>query len=259
MKEEVFFESHDEGRISAAVLNRPAKRNAISPPLAKALLGILKNALHDRSHVFLLRSAAENVFCAGFDITYHGTDQEQSGEAAMMACISAIDAATKVTAVFADGFVFGGGCELFLSHDLRLATPKATFRIPPARLGVVYSYLGLSRIVRIIGITAATELLLAARTLTAEEALRVGLVTRIVQDEAEALAYCREVASLAPLSQQAMKAMLKQLAGQIAPPLASDQDWHRMQALRTKADTSEDRREGNRAFAEKREPKFMGR
>lgn len=256
--QEVYFESRDEGRISAAVLNRGAKRNAISPGLAKALLAILDQALADSSHLFLLRSAAENVFCAGFDITYHGTDQEEAGEAALIACVAAIDSAAKVTAAFADGYVFGGGNELFLAADLRLATAKATFRIPPARLGVVYSYSGISRFVRTIGITAATELLLAARTLTAEEALRIGLVTRIVADEAEALAYCRDVAKLAPLSQQAMKAMLKQLAAQIAPPLASDGQWHRMQALRAKADNSEDRREGKRAFSEKREPRFMG-
>ena len=259
MKGEVFFESHDDGRISAAVLNRPAKRNAISPALAAALMAVLENALTDRSHVFLLRSAAPGVFCAGFDINFIGTDQEEAGEAAMSDCIAKIDAAAKVTVAFADGFVFGGGNELFLSADLRLATPRTTFRITPARLGVVYSYRGLSRFVRAMGNTATMEMLLAARMLTAEEALRAGLVTRIVADETAALSYCREVASLAPLSQQAMKAIMKQLAGAVVPDQAPAEAMSRLATLRRAAEQSEDRREGKRAFMEKREPRFVGR
>ncbi len=257
--DEVFFESYDDGRISAAVLNRGAKRNAMSPALSKALQGILDVALNDLSHVFLLRSAVPGAFCAGFDISYIGTDQHHEGERAMSGCFTSIGAAKKVTIAFADGFVFGGGVELYLAADLRLATPRTTFRITPARLGVVYSFHGLSRFVSIMGVTAATELLLAAQTLTADEALRVGLVTRIVPDEAAAMAYCRQVASLAPLAQQAMKAMLKKLAGKIAPPEASEAEWLQLQALRDTADASEDQREGRRAFAEKREPRFTGR
>jgi enoyl-CoA hydratase/carnithine racemase len=259
MNGEVFFESLDGGRISAAVLNRPAKRNAISPAVAAVLMAVLETALADRSHVFLLRSAVPGVFCAGFDINFLGTDHEEAGEAAMSACITKIDAAAKVTVAFADGFVFGGGNELFLSADLRLATPRTTFRITPARLGVVYSYPGLARFFRTMGMTAAAEMLLAARLLTAEEALRVGLVTRIVADEAEALSYCKEVASLAPLSQQAMKAALKQLAATMVPDQAPAEVNSRLAALRKAAEQSEDRNEGKRAFMEKREPHFAGR
>jgi enoyl-CoA hydratase/carnithine racemase len=255
---EVFYESFDEGRISAAVLNRPAKRNAISPEVAAGLMTVLEKVLADRSHVFLLRSAVPGVFCAGFDINFIGTDQEQAGEAAMSACIAKIDAATKVTVAFADGFVFGGGNELFLSADLRLATPRTTFRITPARLGVVYSYRGLARFFRVMGTTATMEMLLAARTMTAEEALRVGLVTRIVADETAALDYCREVASLAPLSQQAMKAALKHLAETMVPDQEPADITSHLATLRKAAEQSNDRLEGKRAFMEKREPRFVG-
>lgn len=259
MKHDVFLESRDDGRISAVVLNRHEKRNAISPTMAKRLLTLLEEAVASESHLLLLRSAAPGVFCAGFDINFIGTDQEEAGEAAMVACIDKIESAAKVTVAYADGFVFGGGNELYLSADLRLATPRTTFRIPPARLGVVYPFRGLARFVRAMGNTAAREMVLTARTLTAEEALRVGLVTRIVPDEEAALAYCQQTASMAPLSQRAMKAILNHItAAQAYDQVPAETKLH-FATLTKAADQSEDRREGKRAFAEKREPRFTGR
>jgi enoyl-CoA hydratase/carnithine racemase len=259
MDPEVLLESLDEGRISAVALNRPAKRNAFSPSLARSFRTVLEQAVDDRSQVLLVRSATPGMFCAGFDISYIGTEQHEPAEADMLGSFAAIQAAGKVTIALADGPVFGGGSELFLSADLRLATPNATFRITPALLGVVYPYQGLSRFVAVLGITAAMELLMTARRIDADEAMRIGLVTRIVEDEAAGLEYCRQVASLAPLSQQAMKAIMKVAADKVAPLEATEAQWRAIQALSAAADASEDQQEGKRAFLEKRAPRFRGR
>jgi enoyl-CoA hydratase/carnithine racemase len=258
MSDEVLFETREDGRLAIASLNRGAKRNSFSPALSAALLKVLGTALTDASHVFLLRSAVPGIFCAGFDISYLDTPEEESGEEAMKACFAAIEGAAKVTVAFANGNVFGGGNELFLSADLRLATPDTVFRITPARLGVVYSLPGLTRFLRAMGLTATMEMLVAAQPMSAEEALRIGLVTRIVPDEEAALAYCRRVAHLAPLAQRAMKASIKRLVQAATPPV-SEAERRQVEALAELAHRSEDRREGKRAFMEKREPIFTGR
>jgi len=257
--DEVFLESLDEGRISAVVLNRPAKRNALSPTLSKAFRALLDRAASDSSHVALVRSAVPGTFCSGFDIGFIGTEQHQEGEEAMLGCFAAIERMRKVTVALADGYVFGGGTQLFLAADIRLATPNASFRITPALLGVVYPYSGLSRFVSVMGITAAMELVMTARKIDADEAMRIGLVTRVVPDEVAGLEYCRQLAGLAPLSQQAMKAVLKLAADKIAPLQATEDEWRTILEAAARADASEDQREGKRAFAEKRTPRFLGR
>ena len=258
-KDEVLVERWDGGRITAIALNRPAKRNAFSPALAKAFRAQLEQAIAEDSNLLLVRSANPGMFCSGFDISFIGTELHGPGEAEMLESFAKLQAARKVTAALADGAVYGGGTELFLSADLRLCTPNATFRITPALLGVVYPYQGLARFISILGITAATELVLTARLVDAAEAMRIGLVTRVVPDEAAGMEYCRQVASLAPLSQQAMKAIMKLAADRMAPLEATEAQWRAIEALAAAADESDDQQEGKRAFLEKRAPKFRGR
>ena len=249
----------DAGKISAIELDRPAKRNAMSLEMSTALRDQLLRADIDDSHVVLLRSAVPGIFCAGLDISYLGTHRVEEAEAAMMSCCTTLQAMRKVTIAYADGSVFGGGCELFLSADLRLATPDARFRITPAVLGVVYPFRGLARLIRYTGITAAMEMILTARVIDAQEAMRIGLVTRVVADTAQAEDYSRETANLAPLAQQAMKAAMKLMADRIAALEATEAQWHALQAMQAAVDGSEDQREGRAAFREKRSPNFRGR
>lgn len=248
-----------DGRIDHLVIDRGAKRNALSPPMLGALRGHLEGARDDASRVVVIRSDVDGVFCAGFDIAYLGTDQEAAGEAALYDCFRELERSPKITVAIADGLVVGGGNELFLCCDLRLATPRTTFRLTPARLSLVYTMEGMARFVRALGPTAAMEMFVAARQLSADEALRVGLVTRIVPDVAAADAYCRELLDNGPLAQQAMKRMIRHLADPQRTVPTDPAALRELDALRRAADTSEDRKEALRAFADKRAPVFRGR
>lgn len=255
---EIRSECHDDGLITSIVLDRGGKKNAFSPAMAAELKRLLDLAQADRSRIVVIRSAVERVFSAGFDISFLGTDQAAAGQQALYDSFAAIETAEKITVAIADGIVMGGGNELFLSCDFRLATEEAVFRLTPARLSLIYSLEGMARFVRAIGPTAAMEMFVAARQLTAAEALRIGLVTRIVRDREEAMTYCRELLSSGPLAQRAMKQMIRQLADWRACIPADPAIVDRFEALRQAADRSADRKEAIKAFAEKRTPIFRG-
>jgi len=256
---ELILRRSAEGQIDNIVLNRGNKRNALSPPLLDAMRGHLETARHDASRIVVIRSDVENVFCAGFDIAYLGTGEEARGQAALYGCLHDIEQAPKITVAIADGIVVGGGNELFLCCDLRLATPRTSFRLTPARLGLVYSLEGMARFVRALGPTAAMEMFVAARQLSAEEALRIGLVTRIVADTASADAYCQELLANGPLAQTAMKRMIRVLADPQRGVPSDPAVLREIEQLRHEAAVSDDRKEALRAFSEKRPPVFTGR
>jgi enoyl-CoA hydratase len=154
-----------------------------------------------------------------------------------------------------NGIAAGGGCELALACHIRIAAPNASFSLPETKLGIIPGYGGTQRLAREIGEGRALEMMLTARSVNAEEALRVGLINRITSRDvlAEAEALAKEIASLAPL---ALRACLEAVTRGLALPIAEGL------ALETKLFASlfatGDVKEGTRAFLEKRLPVFKG-
>ncbi|HZI20432.1 MAG TPA: enoyl-CoA hydratase-related protein [Pyrinomonadaceae bacterium] len=258
MSEQVTYS--EDGRIARVRLERPERRNALTRAMLERL-GDIFAAVRSRADLrAVVLSAAGPTFCAGTDISeLDGTDEEgarRKAELGQEVCEAVELCGTPVVAAVR-GAAAGGGCELALACHLRVAATDALFTLPETRLGVVPAYGGTQRLPRAIGSARALAVMLAGEGVGAEEALRLGLVNRVVvpeETEAEAESLARAVAEAgAPL---AARACLEAVTRGARLPL---EDGLRLEAeLFARLFTTADVREGTRAFLEKRPPQFRG-
>jgi enoyl-CoA hydratase/carnithine racemase len=158
-----------------------------------------------------------------------------------------------------NGHCLGGGLELAITCDLRICASSAQLGMPPAKLGLIYGHTGLRKFLDTIGLARTKELFLTGRNLGATRAERIGLVNEVVDDDRlghEAVQLAAAIAANAPLSMRGNKHAIDLLN---ACPILSDQQEAGLIALRESCFSSEDLREGIRAFAEKRRPEWTGR
>lgn len=256
---EIRIESIADGLISRILIERPAKRNAMSPAMLEQFIECVDAATSNTSRVIVVQSPIPGVFSAGADIAYLGTPDDARGEELLQALSLSLQQTPKVTIAVSDGLTIGAGLVIFLSCDIRLATSKSVFRMPPVRLARVYEFEGTKRFVRTIGLTAATEMLVTARQYNLDEAQECHLVTRSVSGSDEALAYCIETAQLPPLAQQATKTSLYFLGKDLTGEDLDEAALNKIEESTRLAQGSEDSREALRAFHEKRPPVFVGR
>ncbi|VVD95486.1 Short-chain-enoyl-CoA hydratase [Pandoraea eparura] len=240
-------------------LNREAKRNALTLALWKRLgatFSQLDANIEVRSIVLTGTGAS---FCAGADISEFNEargDPEQAVvyESAYDDCCDAIAATSKPTIAAINGFCMGGGCNVAMSCDFRIAVPSAEFAIPAARLSIVYGVKGTRRLFNLVGLSNAKHILCSARRFDAERALRIGFVDEVAPDALEsALQFAMELASNAPLTIKGAKYILNSLANTENAISAST-----VNHLMDEAAQSHDYMEGRTAFAEKRPPQFRG-
>lgn len=247
--------------VARLTLENPGKRNALDHEILEALASTIPR-IDARC---LLVTAVGGVFSAGYDIGNLPREQLADEAAALVAhpfstAIAALDAFPHPTVAALNGHAIGGGLELALTCDLRVAAAGARLGMPPARLGLIYSHTGLRRFIDVCGVAATNELFLVGRNVDAERAERMGLVNRLVpaeELERAALDMAMAVAAGAPLSLAGNKRVIRALRAHAAK--LPEEVERELVDLRESCFRSEDFREGVSAFAEKRAPVWRGR
>lgn len=248
------------GRVAVLTINRPDKRNALNGPTRAALIAAL-DALRgdDEIRVVVITGAGDKAFIAGADIgEFEGrTPVDQFRVMKGPSVFDAVDAFPKPVIAMINGFALGGGCELALACDIRIAADSAKLGQPEVNLGIIPGGGGTQRLPRLVGNGNACKLLFTGELIDAVEALRIGLVEEVVpasQLRERVLALAATIAEKSPVALQLIKEAVR------AAQRTSLDDGLRLETtLFGVAFASGDKQEGVSAFLQKRKPNFTNR
>jgi enoyl-CoA hydratase/carnithine racemase len=261
MAGELLLDRPADGVLRLTISN-PAKRNALDHPILDAIAAVLDDIGDARA---VLLTGAGGMFSSGYDIgeipdDVFAEEAERLVAHPFASALGALEDCEVPTVAALPGHTIGGGLELALACDLRVAADGILLGMPPAKLGLVYSHTGLRRFLEAIGAPRTRELFLTARNVDARTALDWGLVNRVVgvsDLEGAALDLAQDIAANAPLSVRGNKRAIRELLaaeGQLDPEVERE-----LIELREASFQSEDLREGVRAFGQKRPARWKGR
>ena len=251
-----------EPPVATVTINRPAQRNAISFTMWGQLTELMNDLDNDRDiRCVVIAGSGDEAFSAGADISdfeEHRSDSRRGriyNRAVDGLLEKVAEMGTPVISMIG-GFAAGGGCELAVATDLRIASEHSRLGIPVARLGITIGHREMYGLVNLVGKGNALYILLSGRLLDAAESLRIGLVNQVVPaEQLEAVTYklAADIASLAPLSHAVNKQTLNQVLAKPSLDLTPEE----ADLPLTQFDTR-DYQEGYRAFLQKRRPTFIG-
>jgi enoyl-CoA hydratase/carnithine racemase len=255
---------HPAEAVARLTISNPERRNALDHEILDALAEVMPSLDRGIEIRCVVITGEGAIFSAGYDIAdipeqSFATDAEALVAHPFHAAMEAITAHPYPVLAAINGHCLGGGLELAVRCDLRLATMSAKLGMPPAKLGLIYGHTGLEKFIDVIGVARTKELFLTGRNLSAPRAMAVGLINDTVPDgdlPTAAVKLAAEVAANAPLSTRGNKRAIEVLNAY--PRLTPDSERELVE-LRRSCFTSEDFREGIRAFAEKRTPRWRGR
>ncbi|KPK90262.1 MAG: hypothetical protein AMJ94_09915 [Deltaproteobacteria bacterium SM23_61] len=246
--------------------NRPERRNALSPLLLYQLAELLKRLKEeDEVRCVILRGAGDKAFSSGYDIGAIPTNvppevmEKMRKKNPLETAIESLQEFSYPIIAMINGMAFGAGCEVAVACDIRIAAESARLGMPPAKLGLIYLPSGIMRFVNVVGMANAKEIFFTGRYFPVARAKEMGLVNYVVPDSqlvsfTEEMA--QEISGNAPLSLKGMKTIFNTL---IKYQKIEPEDMKAVELLVAEAFNSEDLKEGQKAFLEKRKPIFKGK
>jgi enoyl-CoA hydratase/3-hydroxyacyl-CoA dehydrogenase len=249
------FGAEEDGHVAIAWLAN-GQMNSISPQVVQDLASVWASVKDTGVRALVIASSNPFLFSAGADIKAFTTMDEAGGRellAGMHGLLREIGTSGVATIAAVNGLAFGGGCELAMACDVRIAARSALFGQPEIKLGIIPGFGGTQRLPRLVGENKALEMNLVGDPILAEEAFELGLANRVVEDHElldTALSWARRLAAQAPLAIEQIKRVSG--AGDIDAGIVSEQDGF------ASVLASEDAREGISAFLAKRAPRFTG-
>jgi enoyl-CoA hydratase len=247
------------GRIARVTVNRPDKLNALNVATRNDLVTAFEDLGRDTEvRVVVITGAGDKAFVAGADINEFAGMTAVGQRAAMKrGPFDAVEQCPKPVIAMINGFALGGGCELALACDIRIASSKSKFGQPEIKLGIIPGGGGTQRLTRLVGEGRTMELILTGDMIGAAEAERIGLVNYVVAPEeleAKTLEVANKIAEMSPIALAMAKQAVKNAARlDLRAGLEAEVDLFAL------CFSSVDKEEGVRAFIEKRKPEFKGK